>query len=109
MSKLQKKPPVQNMKFLKLFLLLWVIFALLDPDPDPATQLYPDPIGTRIRNPAVKYGNFLTIFIQNGCFLQESLSLPYLFQKENVQIWRPTFWHFYSLATNTVNNSHPSG
>jgi hypothetical protein len=41
-SKLQKKPSalkrehpaLQNMKFLNFFLLLWVIFALLDPDPD---------------------------------------------------------------------------
>jgi hypothetical protein len=40
MSKLQKKPsglkrshpPLQNMNFYKFFLLLWVIFALLDPD-----------------------------------------------------------------------------
>jgi hypothetical protein len=40
MSRLQEKPPahkrghptLQNMDF---FLLLWVIFALLDPDPDP--------------------------------------------------------------------------
>jgi hypothetical protein len=40
-SKLQKKPSalkrkhpaLQNMKFLNSFLLLWVIFALLDPDP----------------------------------------------------------------------------
>ncbi len=40
MSRLQKKPPahkrghptLQNMEF---FLLLWAIFALLDPDPDP--------------------------------------------------------------------------
>jgi hypothetical protein len=40
MSKLQKKPSalkrehpaLQNMKFLHFFLLLWVIFALLDPD-----------------------------------------------------------------------------
>ncbi len=39
---LQKKPlalkrehlALQNMKFLKIFILLWVIFALLDPDPD---------------------------------------------------------------------------
>jgi hypothetical protein len=45
MSKLQKKPvelkrehpALQNMKFLNLFLFLWVIFALLDPDPDPLT------------------------------------------------------------------------
>ncbi len=41
-SKLQKKPSalkrkhpeLQNMKFLNFFLLLWVIFAVLDPDPD---------------------------------------------------------------------------
>jgi hypothetical protein len=43
MSKVQKKPSalkrghptLQNMNFYKFFLLLWVIFALLDPDPDP--------------------------------------------------------------------------
>jgi hypothetical protein len=42
MSKLQKKPSalkrghptLQNMNFYKFFLLLWVIFALLDPDLD---------------------------------------------------------------------------
>jgi hypothetical protein len=42
MSKLQKKPSalkrghpaLQNMNFYKFFLLLWVIFGLLDPDPD---------------------------------------------------------------------------
>jgi hypothetical protein len=41
-SKLQKKPSalerehpaLQNMKFLKFVLFLWVIFALLGPDPD---------------------------------------------------------------------------
>jgi hypothetical protein len=41
-SKLQKKPSalkrkhlaLQNMKFLIFFLFLWVIFSLLDPDPD---------------------------------------------------------------------------
>ncbi len=37
------------MKFLKFFLLLWVIFAFLDPDPDPLTRLNPDPIGIRNR------------------------------------------------------------
>jgi hypothetical protein len=49
MSKLQKKPSalkrghptLQNMNFYKFFLLLWVIFALLDPDP--LTPLNPDP------------------------------------------------------------------
>jgi hypothetical protein len=42
MSKLQKKPSalkrghptLQNMNFYNFFLLLWVIFVLLDPDPD---------------------------------------------------------------------------
>jgi hypothetical protein len=46
MPKLQEKPSalkkehpaLQNMKILYFFLLLWVIFPLLDPDPDPATQ-----------------------------------------------------------------------
>jgi hypothetical protein len=28
---------LQNMRFLNFFLLLWVIFALLDPDPDSAS------------------------------------------------------------------------
>jgi hypothetical protein len=50
MSKLQKKPSafkrghptLQNMIFKKK-ILLWVIFALLDPDPDPLTRLNPDP------------------------------------------------------------------
>jgi hypothetical protein len=42
MSKLQKKPSafkrehpeLQKMNFINFFLCLWVIFALLDPDPD---------------------------------------------------------------------------
>ncbi len=50
--KLQKKPstlkrehPVlKNMKILDFFLFLWVIFALLDPDP--ATQINADPCGS---------------------------------------------------------------
>jgi hypothetical protein len=32
-SKLDPDPALQNMKFLNFFLLLWAIFALLDPDP----------------------------------------------------------------------------
>jgi hypothetical protein len=31
-------PVLQNMKFLTYFLLLWVIFALLDPDPDSGSR-----------------------------------------------------------------------
>jgi hypothetical protein len=46
MSMLQKKPAahkrchptLQNMNFKIVFLLLWVIFALLDPDPDPDSK-----------------------------------------------------------------------
>ena len=34
-------------------LLLWVIFALLDPDPDPQTRLNTDPIRIRIHNPGL--------------------------------------------------------
>jgi hypothetical protein len=47
------------MKFCNFFLLLWVIFALLDPDSDSESgsgstaRLNPDPIGIRIRNPSV--------------------------------------------------------
>jgi hypothetical protein len=37
------------MNFKKKFLLLWGIFALLDPDPDPLARLNPNPIP--IRNP----------------------------------------------------------
>jgi hypothetical protein len=54
MPKLQEKPsalkrehPVQkNMKIQDFFLFLWVIFVLLDPDPDPATQINADPCGS---------------------------------------------------------------
>ncbi len=49
----------------KFFLLLRVIFALLDPDPDPLTRLNPDPIliRIRIRNPDFKIylGNMYVI------------------------------------------------
>ncbi len=34
------------MKILDFFLFLWVIFALLDPDPDPANQINADPCGS---------------------------------------------------------------
>jgi len=59
----REHPALQNMKFLIFFLLLWVIFAILDPDPDskygtnpdPRTRLNPDPIRIRIRirNPGI--------------------------------------------------------
>jgi hypothetical protein len=42
-SPLQRKPQEQqNMKLFQFFLLLWVIFALLDPDPDPDAQKHVD-------------------------------------------------------------------
>jgi hypothetical protein len=40
------------LNFFSTFVNLWVIFALLDPDP--LTRLNPDPIRIRIRNPARK-------------------------------------------------------
>jgi hypothetical protein len=42
----REHPAIQNIKFLNFFLLLWVIFALLDLDPDPATQINADPCGS---------------------------------------------------------------
>ncbi len=44
--------------FTKKILLLRVIFALLDPDPDPLTRLNPDPIRIRIRNPVSREAKF---------------------------------------------------
>ncbi len=69
-SKLQRKPlalkrehpALQNIKFFNFFPLLWVIFALLDPDPDPQTWL----------NPYQKHwfkGDFFCIF---HCFIQHT-------------------------------------
>jgi hypothetical protein len=37
-------PVLKNMKILDFFLFLWVIFALLDPDPE--TQINADPCGS---------------------------------------------------------------
>jgi hypothetical protein len=46
-SALKREHPVlKNMKILDFFLFLWVIFNLLDPDPDPATQINADPCGS---------------------------------------------------------------
>jgi hypothetical protein len=67
MSKLQKKPSalkrghptLQNMNFYQIVLLLLVIFALLDPDPDPLARLNPDPI--RIRNPAFFFSKLIGV------------------------------------------------
>ncbi len=38
----REHPAIQNLKFLHFFLFLWLIFALLDSDPDPATQINGD-------------------------------------------------------------------
>jgi hypothetical protein len=38
-----------KVKFINCFLFFWVIFALLDPDPDSGAPLNPDPIRIRIR------------------------------------------------------------
>ncbi len=44
-SSQREHPTLQNIKILNFFLILWAIFALLDPDPDtdPLTWLNPDP------------------------------------------------------------------
>ncbi len=39
----REHPGLQNMKILYLIIFMWVIFVLLGPDPDPATQIYADP------------------------------------------------------------------
>jgi hypothetical protein len=52
--KLQEKPStlkrehsaLQNMKILDFFLFLWVFFAILDPDPGPASQINVEPCGS---------------------------------------------------------------
>ena len=42
-SALKREHPVlKNRKILDFFLILWVIFALLDPDPDPEAQINAD-------------------------------------------------------------------
>jgi hypothetical protein len=48
-SSLKRPSNTSNMNYQKIFLLLWVIFALLDPDP--LTRLNLDPIRIPIRNP----------------------------------------------------------
>ncbi len=47
------------MKILSFFLFLWVIFSLLDPDPDPATQINADPCGSG-------YGSEPLLFLLEG-------------------------------------------
>ncbi len=42
----REHPALINMNILYFFLFLWEIFALLDPDPDPATQINADPCGS---------------------------------------------------------------
>ncbi len=77
------KEAIQHFKtwtFTKNFLLLWVIFALLDPDPDPQTRLNPDPIRIRIRNPAGNLGQPL--------FLNENInSTGYLYEYQGSMAW----------------------
>ncbi len=83
-------PTLQNMNFSKKFLLLWVIFALLDTDPDSEygsgstdpieSGSNPDPIRIRIRNPAINSiqyganaGYILWIFYPNPGFWRPKL------------------------------------
>ncbi len=51
----QKRPSnTSKHELLQIFLLLWVIFTLLDPDPDPLARLNMDPIRIRISDPDPK-------------------------------------------------------
>jgi hypothetical protein len=52
------------MKLLNIFLFLWVIFALLDLDPDPLTWLNPDPIQNSVR--VSSYRLFVNNFMWSG-------------------------------------------
>jgi hypothetical protein len=86
MFKLQKKPSalkrghptLQNMNSQIFFLLLWVIFAPLDPDP--LTRLNPDPIRIqiRIRNPAFQQLTSATFLLSTSTQLP-LLKYPLLF------------------------------
>jgi hypothetical protein len=53
------------MKFFNFFLLLWVTFALLNPDP--LTRLNPDPIGIRIRNPVFFSDSLVEVAEEDWC------------------------------------------
>jgi hypothetical protein len=48
----REHPALQKMKFINGFLFFWVIFALLDPNPDCESKFNPDPIRIRIYNTA---------------------------------------------------------
>jgi hypothetical protein len=59
------------MKFLNFFLLLWVTFALLDPDPDPLTRLNPDPFVYHLVETlggAYIQGGSVTVYATVHCF-----------------------------------------
>jgi hypothetical protein len=54
----RKHPPLENISFLN-FYILWVLFALLDPDPSPHSlcesgSFRPKSVRIRIRNPAAR-------------------------------------------------------
>ncbi len=70
----REHPALQKMKFVNLFLCLWVISALLDPDSDtdPGTPLHPNPIQIRIHSIVSKFvwlllnlGTFTSVFKDN--------------------------------------------
>ncbi len=53
------------MKILYFFLFLWVIFALLDPDPDSATQINADPCGSGYETLVERIEEILCTVISN--------------------------------------------
>ncbi len=112
----REHPAIQNMKFLNFVLLLWVIFALLDPDPD-------SEYGSRSTdNPGSVFGKFLpgsylgSIFIfllnflqrspcptthhpngQNGLLLRYTRFIFILFKVTKGDGWGSLFWRHWKL------------
>jgi hypothetical protein len=56
----REHPVLKNMKILDFFLFLWIIFALLDPDPATKINADPDPNPCSVRKPAcdLKFADF---------------------------------------------------
>jgi hypothetical protein len=60
---IKEHPELQNIKFLNFVLFLWVIFTLLDPDPDPLTRWNLNSI--RIQSTASRMWNIMAAMPKN--------------------------------------------
>jgi hypothetical protein len=45
-----RHPALPDLKFVNFFIFLWIIFALLDPNPAPADKTNAIPCGFKVRN-----------------------------------------------------------